>query len=373
MFFMKKLSFLLLFALTSLLGLSAEDQQLELAAPFTDNMILQRGSKVPVWGFDSPGNKVTVKFAGHSKTAVADRNGDWMVRLDPLEASSEEREMAVRNDKGGLISLKGALVGEVWFSSGQSNMVWTAGKSMCSELAKQLASSKEDVPIREINISTVSALYPQKRATSEEGWKKASAAGGFSALSLSFAHELYKELNVPIGILLSAHSNTRVEAFTQRQAIEAHAKLEKDTALMLDADPLTAQGRKAFEQYYADLKAWQDLAGDAAEAGGKVPQRPKLPGIAGMWRGPSQFFNGKIAPVIPYAIRGAIWCQGTSNSGDGRIYAARMEALVKGWRDAWGMPKMPFYFTQMQPYGSPDPNNVGFADVRQVQHKFFIE
>ena len=90
-----------------------------------------------------------------------------------------------------------------------------------------------------------------------------------------------------------------------------------------------------------------------------------------MWRGPSQFFNGKIAPVIPYAIRGAIWCQGTSNSGDGRIYAARMEALVKGWRDAWGMPEMPFYFTQMQCYGAPDPNNVGFADIRQVQHLFF--
>ena len=103
-----------------------------------------------------------------------------------------------------------------------------------------------------------------------------------------------------------------------------------------------------------------------------MPGRPNLPGIAGMWRGPSQFFNGKIAPVIPYAIRGAIWCQGTSNSGDGRVYASRMEALVKGWRDAWGMPEMPFYFTQMQCYGSPDPENVGFADIRQVQHLFFM-
>ena len=369
---MKKLSFFLLFSLTSLLGFSAEDQQLELAVPFTDNMILQRGAKVPVWGWADPGAKVTLEFAGQRKTGKADKDGEWMIELDSLVASAVERELKVSSGKDS-VTLKNVLVGEVWFSSGQSNMVWTAGKSMCSELAKRLASSKEDVPIREINVSTVSALYPQKRATSEEGWKKASAAGGFSALSLSFAHELYKELNVPIGILLSAHSNTRVEAFTQRQAIEAHAKLEKDTALMLDADPLTAQGRKAFEQYYADLKAWQDEAGRAAEAGGKVPQRPKLPGIAGMWRGPSQFFNGKIAPVIPYAIRGAIWCQGTSNSGDGRIYAARMEALVKGWRDAWSMPKMPFYFTQMQPYGSPDPNNVGFADVRQVQHKFFVE
>ncbi len=367
---------LLLLSLTLGWGLSADEPASEpginLGAPFRDNMVLQRDSKVPVWGWTDPSAKVTVEFAGQRKTGKADKDGEWMIKLDSLVASAEERELKVSSGKDSVI-LKNVLVGEVWFSSGQSNMVWTAGKSMCSELAKRLASSKEDVPIREINVSTVSALYPQKRATSEEGWKKASAAGGFSALSLSFAHELYKELNVPIGILLSAHSNTRVEAFTQRQAIEAHAKLEKDTALMLDADPLTAQGSKAFEQYYADLKAWQDEAGHAAEAGGKIPQRPKLPGIAGMWRGPSQFFNGKIAPVIPYAVRGAIWCQGTSNSGDGRIYAARMEALVKGWRDAWNMPEMPFYFTQMQPYGSPDPNNVGFADVRQVQHKFFVE
>jgi sialate O-acetylesterase len=368
---MNKILLTFFLALSMALSLSAADTQLELAVPFTDNMILQRKSKVPVWGFDAPGNRVTVEFAGQTKTAVADNNGDWMVKLDPLKASREERGLEVKNNRGKSISLKGVLVGEVWFSSGQSNMVWVAGKSMCNQLARELASSKEDIPIREINVNTVSALYPQKKATSEEGWKKASGASGFSALSLSFAHELYKELNVPIGILLSAHSNTRIEAFTQRKAIEDHPKLKKDADLILDADPLTKQGRAAFERYYKDLKAWQEKAGKIAEAGGKMPSRPNLPGIAGMWRGPSQFFNGKIAPVIPYGIRGAIWCQGTSNSGDGRIYAARMEALVKGWRDAWGMPEMPFYFTQMQCYGSPDPNNVGFADIRQVQHMYF--
>ena len=368
---MNKILFSFFLPLSMALSVSAADHQLELAVPFTDNMILQRESKVPIWGFDAPGNRVTVEFAGQRKTAVADKNGDWMVKLDPLKASREEQGLEVKNNRGKSISLKGVLVGEVWFSSGQSNMVWTAGKSMCNELARELASSKEDIPIREINISTVSALYPQKKGTSEGGWKKASAASGFSALSLSFAYELYKELNVPIGIVLSAHSNTRIEAFTQREAIEAHPKLKTDADLIHDADPLTAQGRNAFVQYYSDLKVWQDEAGRAAEAGGKVPARPNLPGIAGMWRGPSQFYNGKIAPVIPYAIRGAIWCQGTSNGGDGRIYAARMEALVKGWRDAWGMPEMPFYFTQMQCYGAPDPNNVGFADIRQVQHLFF--
>ena len=368
---MNKILSPLFLALAMALSVSAADQQLELAVPFTDNMILQRESEVPIWGFDAPGNQVTVEFAGQTKTTVADKNGDWMVKLDPLKVSLEERGLEVKNNRGKSISLKGVLVGEVWFSSGQSNMVWTAGKSMCNELARELASSKEDIPIREINIDTVSALYPQKKATSEGGWKKASGASGFSALSLSFAYELYKELNVPIGILLSAHSNTRIEAFTQREAIEKHPKLTGDADLIRDADPLTEQGRNGYERYYADLKTWQEEAGRMAEAGGRKPARPNLPGIAGMWRGPSQFFNGKIAPVIPYAIRGAIWCQGTSNGGDGRIYAARMEALIKGWRDAWGMPEMPFYFTQMQCYGAPDPDSVGFADIRQVQHLFF--
>lgn len=350
-----------------------DEQKLELAAPFTDNMILQRQAKVPVWGFDRPDAHVTVEFAGQKKSAVADRFGDWMLWLDPLSVSREARSFKISNDRNESIVLNGVLVGEVWFSSGQSNMVWTAGSSMCRDIAAEIARSEKDLPIREININTVSALYPQKRATSDGGWKTHKSASGFSALSLSFAWSLYQEIDMPIGILLSAHSNTRVEAFTQREAIEAHPKLKGDADLIHDADPLTDQGRNAFEQYYQDVKSWQEVAGPAADVGGRVPGRPNLPGIAGMWRGPSQFFNGKINPVIPYAVRGAIWCQGTSNSGDGRIYAARMEALVRGWRDAWRMPKMPFYFTQMQCYGSPDPNNVGFADVRQVQHKFFME
>ena len=133
---MNKSLFPLLLALVSILSVSAADQQLELAVPFTDNMILQRESKVPVWGFDEPGNEVSVKFAGQTKTAVADKNGNWMVKLYPLKASGEERGLEAKNDTGKSILLKGVLVGEVWFSSGQSNMVWTAGKSMCHELAR---------------------------------------------------------------------------------------------------------------------------------------------------------------------------------------------------------------------------------------------
>ena len=234
-----KLSVLVSFCFFSVPAVANADQKLELAAPFTHNMILQRQTQAPVWGFDAPGTKVIVEFAGQQKIAVANQFGDWMVKLDPMTASREERSLKVTNDQRESVVLDRVLVGEVWFSSGQSNMVWTAGSSMCNGIAREIAGSQTDIPIREISISTVSALYPQKTATSDGGWKTHKSAGSFSALSLSFAYELYKELDMPIGILLSAHSNTRIEAFTQREAIEKHSKLTNDADLIHDADPRT--------------------------------------------------------------------------------------------------------------------------------------
>ena len=345
---------------------------IELGAPFSDNAVLQRDMDLPVWGWSKPGTTVTVEFAGQKETAKAGADGKWMLKLKPLKASAEPAEMLISDSEGKKVALKNILVGEVWHASGQSNMEWFAGRSLCSGLAQELARAKDEVPVRELRTDTVSALYPQKKGTSEAGWKTSRAAGDFSALALAFAHELHKELQVPVGILLTSHSNTRIEAFTERKAIEARPGLKVDADLIHDGDAGTEQGRAAFEKYYRDLEAWQKASAELGFPVERPLKRPDLPGIAGQWRGPSQFFNGKIAPVVPYAIRGSIWCQGESNSGDGRIYAARMEALVQGWREAWGMPDMPFYFTQMQAYGAADSAEVGFADIRQVQHLFFM-
>ena len=343
---------------------------IELGVPFADNAILQREKEVPVWGWIKPGTSVTVEFAAQKGTATAGADGRWVVKLAPLKASAEPAEMSISDGAGGKVVLRNLLVGEVWHASGQSNMAGFAAKSMCSTLAQELA--KGDVPIRELRTDTVSALYPQKKGTSEAGWKTSSKAGDFSALALAFAHELHKELKVPVGILLTSHSNTRIEAFTERRAIEGHPQLTVDAELIHAGDVATPEGRAAFEKYYADLEAWQKASAALGFPVEKPLKRPELPGIAGEWRGPSQFFNGKISPVVPYAIRGSLWCQGESNASDGRLYAARMEALVRGWREAWGMPEMPFYFTQMQNYGAADSAEVGMADVRQAQHLFFM-
>ena len=109
---------------------------------------------------------------------------------------------------------------------------------------------------------------------------------GFSALSLSFAYELYKELNVPIGILLSAHSNTRIEAFTQREAIEKHPKLTGDADRIRDADPLCGPGpRWPMSRYYSGPEG---MAGSGREDGRgqgarSLPDRSSR-GLPGCWR-----------------------------------------------------------------------------------------
>ncbi|MFP6658129.1 MAG: sialate O-acetylesterase [Pirellulales bacterium] len=345
---------------------------IELGSPFVDNAILQRDVKVPVWGWTQPGAKVTVEFSGQTKSAKTDRDGKWMIKLDPLKSSAVERELKV-STKTETITLKGLLVGEVWFSSGQSNMDWVAGKSMCRDLANALQRAKQELPIREFNADMGSSLFLRNRISSGDGWKRSRMAGGFSALSLAFAAELYRELKVPIGIVRSTHGATPIETWTAYEGFASHPKLQDIALKVRQSDPTTAESKQAYEQYYQGLKAWQVESGELVNRGGKALPRPKLPGITEEWKGATRMYNHKIAPLVPYAIRGAIWCQGTSNGDDGKIYAAKMEALVDGWRKNWGRPDLPFYFTQQQSYGQPDPDNVGFADLREAQTSFFMK
>lgn len=344
--------------------------EFELGTPFRDNAILQQQMPVPIWGWSKPKAKVTVDFAGQSKTATVDKNGKWTVTLDPLKAASVPANLKVTCGEKS-ITLGNILVGEVWFSSGQSNMDWLASKSNCRDLANQLSRAKDELPIRELNIDIGSSLFPQSRTTSKDGWKSSKNAGNFSALSLAFASRLHDELKVPIGIVRSTHGATPIETWTALEGFEDHPKLQEIAIRIRRSNPNTNEGKKAFAKYFEDLKTWQIESEKLLNRGGTALPRPGLPGIASDWKGASRMYNQKIAPLVPFAIRGAIWCQGESNSNDGKIYAAKMEALVNGWRKNWNRPDLPFYFTQLQCYGEPNPNSVGFADLREAQTLFF--
>ncbi len=361
-------------ALLALLLAAAAPAQaaLELGSPFVDDMVLQREMPAPVWGWAPAGTSVEVAFAGQRQRAVADQKGRWRVSLAPLAASGEERELVVTAAGGAEITRRGVLVGEVWFSSGQSNMDWIAGKSMCRDLANQLQRSNPEVPIREYAVDIGASVFLRDRASSKDGWKRARRAGSFSALSLAFAHALHEALGVPIGILRSTHGATPVETWTAYEGFAARPALADIARRVRSSDPTQSEGRAAYQAFYEELRQWRAASAAEIERGGRALPQPRLPGIGADWKGPTRMHNHKIAPLIPYAIRGVIWCQGTHNAGDGEIYSEKMHALVDGLRATWGRPDLPFYFTQMQCYGAPDPDDVGFADIREAQRKFFL-
>ena len=295
---------------------------IELGTPFADNAILQRQMPVPVWGWSKPGTKVTVEFAGQKKTATTGEDGKWMLQLDALEANANPQELVITDGARKTVTLKNILVGEVWFASGQSNMDWVAGKSMCGNLANTVSRSSEEIPIREYQVDTGSALFPQSRTTSEGGWKSSKEAGGFSALSLSFAWDLHERLNVPVGIMRSSHGTTPIETWTAYEGFAAHPKLQHIAAKIRQSDPSTPDGQQAYANFYEDLKQWQvdgekriqrmravkamDCSltwlrqdGLYIKREGTVLSRPSLPGIASEWKGASRMYNMKIAPFDP--------------------------------------------------------------------------
>src|SRR5579862_7120051 len=90
---------------------------------FSDHVVLQRGVKVPVWGWSTPGTKVTVTFSGQTRTAVAQPDGKWMVLLSAMPVSAEPRTLTVSSTADNQnVTVQDVLVGDVWLCSGQSNM-----------------------------------------------------------------------------------------------------------------------------------------------------------------------------------------------------------------------------------------------------------
>lgn len=361
---MKKLHYLSLLTLSLLVILNATTLQaggstkhvempnlaVQLGAPFRDGAILQRQMKVPVWGWSKPGTKVTVSFAGQTKEATAGKDGKWMLELDPLKASFESREMVVTEEGGKSVTIKNILVGEVWMASGQSNMQWTATKSSCNKLEINPVGEKKINPIREFEIRSVfTALHPVEKAN---GYWKDGGYNDYSAIALAFAHKLYEELKVPIGILNCSWSQTAIQAWVPREGFRdgKDEYTQKIYKKILQTDPNTKEHKEAWDKFYAEIKIAADQSREITA---------KTPGNLSGNRDATWLFNGRLNPVIPYAIRGAIWNQGYANMGEGLPYYSNLHSLIRGWRMKWNRPELPVYFHQFYTPGATTKPSIG--------------
>ncbi|HEU5070799.1 MAG TPA: sialate O-acetylesterase [Verrucomicrobiae bacterium] len=179
---------------------------------FGDHMVLQRNVKVPVWGWADPGERVTVEFAGRRVSVSADKDGKWMVKLAPLNASSEGRELTVSGRN--TIVLKDVLVGEVWVCSGQSNMDFNLGGVINAQEEIRRANHPQ---IRHFTTGYAAPAEPAKDCQGQWVVCSPETAGGFTAVGYFFGLELHQALNVPVGLIKSAVGGTPVESWTGKE------------------------------------------------------------------------------------------------------------------------------------------------------------
>jgi sialate O-acetylesterase len=316
----KTLSLLVALLLAPLAELHSSE--LRPASVFTDHAVLQRDTAVPIWGWANAGAEVSVEFAGQKKTAKADTAGKWMVKLDPMPASAESRELRVSqspNPKSSI--LHDVLVGDVWLCSGQSNM--SIGVRNANSAQTEI--TQADYPqIRCFQVPGVAKVTPQTQCGGE--WQPCSPAtiGKFSAVGYFFGRDLHTALHVPVGLIQASVGSTAAEAWTSAAALSSTAEFKP-----LLGKPIEAKQKKA--KNAGD--EWTQTDGDKNL--------------------PASLYNGMIAPLAPFALRGAIWYQGENNANDAiraEAYRRLLPLMASGWRHDFGQ-EFPFYIVQLANFG----------------------
>ena len=314
---MNRLGFVsLLFSIAFAVGLRAQ-ADVKLASVFSDNMVLQRDQRLPIWGTADAGLNVEVGIGDKRANAVSDTNGNWRVVLDAMPASTNPLTLKVSAaDKQ--VSLSNILVGDVWLCSGQSNMQLPLREVFGGE---EFAKAHGNSP--HIRLLMVPKQFTEQPRTEQAGkWTVCTpkVAEDFTAVGFTFAALLAQttKLNgVPIGVIDSSFGGTTVEGW-----------IPKEDLARFDA---------------------KDIRNS-------------------LFGGPSQHYNPMIAPLVPMAIKGVLWYQGESNADHSGSYAALLSTMIESWRKRFENPQLPFITVQLPSYNAKLGDNF-FSWVREAQSK----
>ncbi len=381
-----------------LAGLSSLHAEIRLPHLLASHMILQRENAIPIWGWAAPGEKVTVTFAGQTCVTNAASDGRWFVRLDPLAASDKGRDLVVLGMSGRVI-LSDVLVGDVWLAGGQSNMGFPLNSA---NNAVEVLPQSHDPQLRFFSVERKTAAAPQ--ADCEGSWAASApdTAKNFSAVAYFFAREIRRDQHCPVGVLQAPWGGTDIEtwislaglkqnppviktldrwneAVVQAAKIQALPELKATYELNLQhwqAEVAPAYNL-ALKQYNADKSAGRAV-GAKPQPPSAEPSNPDPMGLPSPSRRPSTptvNFNGMIAPLAPYALRGIIWYQGENNGSAGLAYRTLFPRLITDWRQYWQSAgfssgaDLPFLYVQL-PCNGADPVPVaqsGWPWLREAQ------
>ena len=357
---------LLCVCLLAAVGCRQAAANVRLPAVFSDHMVLEQGIKIPVWGWADAGETVTVTLTNRIRkaAAVADSNGRWEVRLDPLAAGGPHTMTVAGKNT---ITVSDILVGEVWVCSGQSNMQMSVRSSADAEA--EIAAARYP-NIRLLTVARLTADEP--RTDCKAAWVACSpeTVPNFSAAGYFFGRHLHKKLGVPIGLINASWGGTRAEAWTSGDTLKADA----DYKVFYERDAQAIAGyTKAKENWEKTkdekLAKWQEAAKKAKDAGKRAPRRPGPPSPPTSPHRPSVLYNGMIAPIVPYPIAGAIWYQGESNAGRAYQYRKLFPDMITDWRKHWGQGDFTFLFVQLANFMArkDQPVDSAWAELREAQ------
>jgi sialate O-acetylesterase len=348
--------------------------EVKLASLFSDHMVLQRRAPIAIFGTAAPGESVAVTLAQATKQTTAGPDGRWLLRMDAMEAGGPYAMAVVGHN---FLIVKDIYIGEVWLGSGQSNMDMTVAaedRYWCgvnNEEAEVAAVNYPQIRMFKVKLkmsdTAADDAAGQWQVTTPETVKKYSATGYF------FARELWRTYHVPVGIIDSSFGASTAQAWISPEAMRSHSEF----AYMLDgyakakADWAPAAAEE-IEKHRIAMNAWAPIAAEALSEGKFEPRGPGLADPGQNQHNPSVLFNGMIAPLIPYTMRGVIWYQGESNE-DAKsqpVYRLLMETLIDDWRARWGEGEFPFLYVQLasQFQLALDPNQQGvIAATREAQ------
>ena len=327
-------------------------------------MVLQRDHTNPVWGWATPGEKVTVSIAGQSYSATAGKDGAWRVKLQPLKVNAKGQMLTIKGSN--TIQFTDVLVGEVWVCSGQSNMAMSVDRAYDPDLEILTAKYPN---IRLISVPQVGTQEPQNDFTGEWAAATPDTVKSFSAVGFFFGRTLHQALDIPIGLIDNAWGGSAAEAWIRRDRL---AKLPAAKPFMEQwkQTEATYDHEEATAKFNEKLEKWKTAATAARKAGKPMPRRPRNPRnpLTGQHR-PGNLYNGVLKPIIGYGIRGAIWYQGESNSGRAKAYRDVFPLMIQNWRDEWGQGDFPFYWVQLADFRDeqPEPVDDNWAELREAQ------
>ena len=336
-----------------------------LSTLFSDHMVLQRDMPAPIWGWADPGEEISVSFAGQTVSTKAGADGAWKVSLAALKTNAEPQTLTAKGKNE--VKVEDILVGEVWVCSGQSNMSFTVGGSINGDL-----DAVASTPLRKLRLLTVRTPGSQEPVKQpDQKWVTCSqqTIPGFSAVGFYFGRQLLTTLDVPIGLVDNSWGGSACESWIRRDLLEGkeiYAPLMerwKKTEAEFDFEKEKAKHATAVAE-------WKTKAEAAKAAGKEPPPAPRAPqnAMTGNSR-PGNLYNGRSKPIMPMAMRGAIWYQGESNASRAFQYRSMFPLMIENWRKDWGIGDFPFYWVQLADYKleQANPGDSDWAELREAQ------